>query len=169
MSRLVLATTEDATEVAALRTAAAEHLTKKYGRGHWSHVVSEGGVLRSMRAGKVFVLRRRERVVGTVCLTPKKPWAIDPSYFSPVPRPLYLIAMAVAPELQGQGIGRRCLADVEGIAQSWPADSLRLDAYEGRVGAGGFYGRCGYTDVGRKVYRDVPLVYYEAILNAGAA
>jgi GNAT superfamily N-acetyltransferase len=168
MRRLTLATPEDAEAVAALRTAAAENLTRRFGRGHWSHAVSEGSVLRSMRAGKVFVLRRRGRLVGTVCLTTKKPWAIDPSFFSPVPRPLYLIEMAVAPDLQGQGIGRRCLAEIEEIARSWPADSLRLDAYEGRAGAGGFYGRCGYENVGRRTYRQVPLVYYESIVNADA-
>jgi GNAT superfamily N-acetyltransferase len=114
-----------------------------------------------MRTGKVFVVRERERLVATLCLTTRKPWAIDPSDFSAARRPLYLVSMAVAPDLQGQGIGRRCLEDAARIARAWPADAVRLDAYEGPAGAGEFYRRCGYTEVGRKVYRTVPLVYYE--------
>ena len=33
------------------------------------------------------------------------------------------------------------------------------------AGAGGFYARCGYTEVGRAVYRDAPLIYFELLLT----
>src|ERR1051326_2944089 len=71
---------------------------------------------RYLRHGKVFVARRRGPVIASLVLTPKKPWAIDASYFTPVRLPLYLLAMAVAPDLQRTGIGRKCLPSAEKIA-----------------------------------------------------
>ena len=75
--------------------------------------------------------------------------------------PLYLLGMAVAPTLQRKGIGRLCLLEAEKIAAAWPAQAIRLDAYDSPTGAGGFYQRCGYREVGRVVYRKTPLIYYE--------
>ena len=166
---LELADPEDAEAVAALRTAVASHLTNTHGRGHWSFAVSARGVLNRMRTGKVFLARHRGRVIATLALTTRKPWAIDPSYFSPVSRPLYLVDMAIAPEFQGRGIGRRCLVEVQRLARSWPADAIRLDAYDAAAGAGGFYQSCGYREVGRAVYRKSPLVYYESLLEPFAS
>jgi hypothetical protein len=34
-------------------------------------------------------------------------------------------------------------------------------AHDASGGAGGFYERCGYTEVGRKAYRGNPLIYFE--------
>jgi hypothetical protein len=50
------------------------------------------------------------------------------------------------------------------IARDWPADAIRLDAYDAPAGAGGFYATCGYTEVGRVRYRGTPLIYYELLL-----
>lgn len=159
--RLTLAGVADATEIAALRTAVADHLTATFGRGHWSSAVSERGVLFAMRRGRVYVARERGRIVATLCLTTRKPWAIDRAYFTDLARPLYLIDMAVRPARQRRGLGRRCLADVDRIVASWPADGVRLDAYDGPAGAGGFYAACGFASRGRAVYRGVPLLYFE--------
>jgi ribosomal protein S18 acetylase RimI-like enzyme len=124
---------------------------------------------RRMRHGKVFVARRRGRIIATLCLTTKKPWAIDAAYFTKVRLPLYLIGMAVAPAFQRQGIGRLCLLEAEKIAANWPAQAIRLDAYDSPTGAGGFYERCGYREVGRVVYRQTPLIYYERWIGVSRA
>ena len=163
------ATAQEADAVAALRTEVADHLTKTHGRGHWSYAVSAKSVLQRMRTGKVFLVRKRGREIATLALTPQKPWSIDPSYFSEARRPLYLVDMAVAPEHQREGIGRVCMMEVEHLARAWPADAIRLDAYDAAAGAGGFYRRCGYHEVGRALYRKVPLLYYETTLDQGAA
>ena len=162
--RLVPAIPEEAAAISELRNAVARHLTAAYGYGHWSSEVSERGVLARMRTGRVYVARRGRRLSATLCLATKKPWAIDVDYFTLVRRPLYLTDMAVAPELQRQGIGRRCLAEALRLARAWPAESIRLDAYDANAGAGEFYQRCGYREMGRVVYRKVPLIYYEALL-----
>jgi GNAT superfamily N-acetyltransferase len=114
----------------------------------------------------VFVARQGDEIVGTLRLATKKPWAIDTSYFTKCRTPLYLLAMAVLPTKQRRGIGRRCLKEVRRIAQEWPADAIRLDAYDAEAGAGGFYACCSYAERGRRTYRDAPLVYYELLLES---
>jgi len=99
-----------------------------------------------------------------VRLATKKPWAIDVSYFTPVKRPLYLTGMAVSVAHQRQGLGRRALDDACVVAEKWPAEAIRLDAYDAKAGAGGFYDRCGFTECGRVVNKGTPLVYYERLL-----
>jgi len=86
-------------------------------------------------------------------------------YFTPVRRPLYLTGMAVSVAHQGQGLGSLALEDACAIAHHWPADAIRLDAYDAKAGAGGFYTRCGFTERGRVVYKGDPLVYYERLLR----
>jgi GNAT superfamily N-acetyltransferase len=105
---------------------------------------------------------RAGRQIYTVLrLAPKKPWAIDVTYFTPAKRVLYLTGMAVSVARQRQGLGRQALEDAKRIAAEWPADAIRLDAYDAEAGAGGFYAACGYVERGRVVYRKTPLVYYE--------
>jgi len=161
-----LAAVNDAAKLAALHTAVSEHLTSQHGHGPWSAPTSEKGVLYAMRTSRVFIARRGAEIVGTLRLATKKPWAIDTSYFSKCQRPLYLLAMAVLPRMQRQGLGRRCLEEATRIARKWPADAIRLDAYDADAGAGPFYARCGYTEVGRISYRNVPLIYYEQLVSA---
>jgi GNAT superfamily N-acetyltransferase len=160
-----LATADDAQTLAALHTAVAEHLTGLHGHGPWSSKTSEKGVLHAMRTSQVFVARQGTEIVGTLRLATKKPWAIDTSYFAKCDRPLYLVGMAVTPARQSRGIGRLCLEEAKQIARAWPADAIRLDAYDADAGAGGFYASCGCTEVGRVTYRNSPLIYYEFLCS----
>jgi len=155
----------DAAALAELHTAVAAHLTELHGRGSWSSSISEKSVLFAMRTARVFVARSGTEIVGTLRLATKKPWAIDTRYFSTCRRPLYLLGMAVTPARQRQGIGRWCLGEAKRVAKDWPADAIRLDAYDAKAGAGEFYARCGWVETGRASYRDVPLIYYELILE----
>lgn len=77
---------------------------------------------------------------------------------------LYLTDMAVDPGLQRKGLGRQLLQEATAIARAWPGDGIRLDAYDGEVGAGRFYAKCGFRQVGRVIYRNTPLVYFELLL-----
>jgi GNAT superfamily N-acetyltransferase len=156
---------DDGAAIAALHNVIAERLTSAFGKGHWSHRHTEHGVRSSMKRAKVFVARRGRDVAATITLATKKPWAIDRSCFSQVTRPLYLLSMAVAPELQGQGLGRRCLDEARAIAKAWPADAIFLDAYDTAAGAGEFYLKCGFREVGRVTYKGTPLIYYEWLVH----
>lgn len=158
------ATAADALAVAALRTDAADSLTAQFGQGHWSTGATEAGVLRGVQTSRVLVVRRGRTLVASLRLTTRKPWAIDPRYFAPSQSPIYLLDMVVAPDVQRAGIGRRLLERATKTARAWPADAIRLDAYDAPAGAAPFYAKCGYREVGRVSYRGVPLVYLELVL-----
>lgn len=158
------ATPDDAPAIAKLRAAVAGDLTSRYGKGHWSSAGTERGVLFQLRTSKLFVARDESGVIATLILATKKPWAIDRSYFTNCEKPLYLTDMAVAPELQRQGVGRLCLEEAQRIGREWPADAIRLDAYNTEAGAGDFYRKCGFREVGRVTYRKTPLIYFEMLL-----
>jgi ribosomal protein S18 acetylase RimI-like enzyme len=147
-----------------LRNAVANDLTRRYGKGHWSGQVTDKGTSLGIRTSRVLVGRRGKRIVATLRMATKKPWAIDVKYFVTVPRPLYLLDMATAPELQGQGIGRRMVEEAKVVAREWPAQSIRLDAYDADAGAAGFYAKCAFREVGRVTYRGVPLIYFELLI-----
>jgi GNAT superfamily N-acetyltransferase len=156
---------DDSAAIAALHNVIAERLTSAFGRGHWSFRHTEQGVRSSMKRAKVFVARCGPDIAATFTLATKKPWAIDRSCFSRVTRPLYLLSMAVAPDVQGQGLGRRCLDEARAIAEAWPADAIFLDAYDTAASAGEFYRKCGFREVGRVTYRGTPLIYYEWLVH----
>ena len=159
--RLEPATLDDAPAIAALHAAVAERLTQEFGRGHWSNGASERAVLLAFRRSRVLVARQRSRVIATLILSTRKPWAIDRSCFGACVRPLYLTNMAVAPDRQRRGLGRQCVEEARRVAREWPSDAIRLDAYDAAAGAGGFYAKCGFREVGRATYRGVPLIYFE--------
>ena len=161
---LSTATDEDAPAIVSLRNAASQRLTLAYGRGHWSSCVTPKGVLRGLATSRVLVAKRGGQVIGTVRLATKKPWAIDPSYFASVRRPIYLHDLAVAPAEERRGIGRILVEAAKSAATAWPADALRLDAYDHSAGAGPFYAKTGFREVGRVTYRGVPLIYFELLL-----
>jgi GNAT superfamily N-acetyltransferase len=155
---------DDAPVIAALQNAAAGALTARFGEGHWSSLVTERGTALAQRHARVRVGRSGKRVVTVLRLATKKPWAIDVSYFTPVKRPLYLTGMAVSVAHQGKGLGRLALEDAITVAREWPADAIRLDAYDAEAGAGSFYAGCGFQERGRVVYKGNPLIYYELLL-----
>ena len=159
--QLTTTTPEDAAAIAVLRVAAADRLTREFGDGHWSAHTNEASVLRDMKGSQVIAAREGGEIVGTLTLQTKKPWAIDVASFAACTKPIYLINMAVAPDRQRAGIGRALLVEALALARAFPADAIRLDAYESPAGAGGFYRKCGYTHVGGKWYRGVPLLYFE--------
>jgi len=162
--KLQIATAEDVSDLVSLRTAVNRHLTSQYGKGHWSSGSTEKGVLFAMRHSTVYVARNRNRLIATLALSTKKPWAVDRKYFSASMRPLYLTTMAVSPDDQRRGIGRLCLDEARRIAGEWPSDAIRLDAFDAAAGAGEFYRKCGFKEVGRATYRDVPLIYFEMLV-----
>src|SRR5437870_1646459 len=158
------ATAGQVSTIAALHSVVADHLTALHGRGPWSTRTSERGLLYAMRISRVFIARQGDEIVATLRLATKKPWAIDTSYFTPCRRPLYLLAMAVAPARQRQGIGRRCLVEAAKAAKGLQADIIRLDAFDAEAVPGQYYARCGWTERGRATYRNTPLIYYELVL-----
>jgi GNAT superfamily N-acetyltransferase len=160
------ATESDAPGLAALHTAVAEDLTNRFGPGFWSSSPSERGILANMRKprfSRTLIARSNRHIVGTLRIHTKKPWAIDTAYFTTAKHPLYLTGMAVHPNLQRKGVGSLLLKEAEAIASAWPADAIRLDAFDSAAGAGAFYAKCGFREVARVIYKKSPLLYFELI------
>jgi GNAT superfamily N-acetyltransferase len=155
------ATPEDVPAIAGLHNATAGALTARFGPGPWSALVTERGSTLALRHARVRIGRDGKYLLTVLQLATRKPWAIDAAYFTPVRRPLYLTGMAVAVAQQGQGLGRLALDDARAVALEWPADAIRLDAFDADAGASGFYLRCGFTPRGRVVYKGDPLAYFE--------
>jgi len=161
---LQLARSSEANAVARVLSDAADRLTIQYGTGHWSKHTTDRGVKWLMRQGKVYVVKDERRVIATLTLTPRKPWAIDTAHFAPVTKAIYVLSMAVAPECQGMGIGSACVEQAMALCRQWPADAVRLDAYDAPAGAGPFYRKCDFREVDRVTYRTVPLIYFERLV-----
>ena len=75
--------------------------------------------------------------------------------------------MAVHPDLQRLGVGRLLMQEAEAHARAWPADAIRLDAFDNAAGAGPFYAKCGYREVAHVIYKKDSLVYFELVLTQG--
>lgn len=159
-----VATEADIPALMELRNAAAAALSARHGKGFWSRCATARGIALDLRTSTVLVARSGGTVVATLRLTKRKPWAIDRRYFSTGRRPVYLAAMAVHPRHQHRGIGRQCLEAARAQAKLMGADAIFLDAFDAPAGAGGFYCRCGFREVGRTTFRRVPLIYYELLV-----
>ena len=85
---------------------------------------------------------------------------------TPVAKAVYLHDVNVDPPLQRTGVGRDMIERAKRVAREWPVEAIRLDAYDGPSGGGPFYRKCGFTEVGRVVYRGVPLNYFEFLVSA---
>lgn len=161
---LTVAGEQDAPAIAALQNAAAAELTRRFGYGRWSSAITARRVCFHVRQDTVYIARERRRIVATLTLTKKKPWAIDRKALTPGTRPLYLIGMAVDPARQRAGIGRACIAAAVKIVKKCQAGSLCLDAWDAEAGAGAFYRKCGFTEVGRADHKGAALIYFELLV-----
>ena len=144
-----------------LRLAVDADQARRFGDDRWWTTISERSVARGLKSSRVLVAPERadcrnaangdEEALG------------DLRHFTPVRRAVYLHDVNVEPGLQRSGIGRRLLARARTVARAWPVDAIRVDAYDGPAGGGPFYKKCGFAEVGRTVYRGVPLVYFEFV------
>ena len=158
------ASPEDIPQLVVLKGRVSDRLAANFGEGYWCFRSTEKGLAFQLRQGGVYVSRWRGGLVAALRLSKRKPWAIDRSFFAPSRLPLYLTDMMVDPRHQRKGLGRQCIEEARRIAVTAGADAICLDAYDCAAGAGLFYAKCGFREVGRAVYRMAPLVYFEMLL-----
>jgi GNAT superfamily N-acetyltransferase len=159
------ATEEDIPALVKLRLAIDADHERRFGKSRYATTISARSVARGLTSSRVLVALRQGRIIGALRMATKKPWAIDLKYFTPARKVVYLHDVNVDPRLQRSGVGRQLIERAKAVAREWPVDAIRLDAYDGPSGAGPFYQKCGFSEVGRAVYRRVPLIYFEFVLQ----
>lgn len=97
----------------------------------------DGSRLLNKEGTAVFVGTLAEQPAGVIAVHP------DTDYFTDHPR-AYVDILAVAPEAEGQGVGRALLRYVEVWARERGFVEVVLDVFAGSEGARTFYERCGY-------------------------
>jgi GNAT superfamily N-acetyltransferase len=162
---LGFATEADIQSLLDLQLAVDADQQRRFGTDRWSTTITDRSIARGLKSSRVLIAKQQERIVGGLRMATKKPWAIDLKYFTPVVKAVYLHDVNVDPRLQRTGIGRQLIERAKIVAREWPVDAIRLDAFDGRSGGGPFYAKCGFTEVGRTVYRRVPLIYFECVLS----
>ena len=155
----------DAKSVRKVRRLAAEDLTTRFGRGHWSSVSTLPTLRKHARSMHLHVVELHGKVVATFTLSPRKiPFYHKAWFANPDDEALYLTNMAVRPDTQRQGVGRWIMGQIEKIAVQASVGAVRFDAYDANAGAGEFYRKCGYICVHRGSFGATPLEYYEKTL-----
>jgi len=161
---MALASESDAEEIAFLRNSVAADVAVRSGSSAGSRTTAKG-VLYHLRLGQILVARHKGRIVGSLLLVKKKPWAIDVSYFTPVQSQVYLVSMNVDPALQRKGIGSRLIEYAKSVAKAGGYKAIWLDAFEQAPWAVAFYPSCGFVERGRTIFRVARLVYFECLLT----
>jgi ribosomal protein S18 acetylase RimI-like enzyme len=106
-----------------------------------------------LKRGTAFGIRDGGRVVGAVVLDRRQSGKYaDLKWADQSGHPMCIHRLAVDPEFQGQGIGKRLLRFAEEQALATGGTSIRLDVYTGNPGAVGMYRRAGYSEVGEIRY-----------------
>ena len=91
---------------------------------------------------------------------PAERLAILNSCFPPTPLSWHIEAMAVLPEYQGQGLGRRFIEIAKGQCRHNGFDVLSLYVFEANEGARRLYQRCGFKSVDRVPIPDELHLYH---------
>jgi ribosomal protein S18 acetylase RimI-like enzyme len=76
----------------------------------------------------------------------------------PEPSMLYLSKLWVAPEYQGNGVGRALLAEIAQTAEAEGRTKVYVDVHAGNTAAIALYGKSGYRELTRHVAGDIVYV-----------
>lgn len=162
--KLQPAVADDAESIAALRNAVADDLTFRHGRGPWTAYATTAAVLLDLRNSRLHVALHRGEVIASLVLATRRPWAVAAPSATQAERPLYLCALAVAPECQRQGIGRACLEAAVGIARRAKADAVHLCAFAHAAGNGEFFRRTGWREIDCVSVHGAPCLCFERLV-----
>ncbi|GAA3631356.1 hypothetical protein GCM10022236_37420 [Microlunatus ginsengisoli] len=110
-------------------------------------------------------LAATERIIdGTVCLTARRAGRLIGSVFGAVQGERgdewFIGRLMVAPDLQGAGLGRRLLAEIEAAAPPEAARSVLVTGAASELNQA-FYARRGYRIVAEEIRGSVPIVVME--------
>jgi GNAT superfamily N-acetyltransferase len=140
-------------------------LAARLGLHHWDPPLPLEELREHARTREVYAVLDGSRLVGTFTVgleaIPRYPREI----FSAVEPALYLNRLAVLPSMQGRGLGRACMAEVESLARDRGARAVRFDAVAAYTGLRAFYRRLGYAERGPFRLGELPVECFEKLLQ----
>ncbi len=148
-SRMRLATADDEQTILDITNAAYEHYVPLLGR---KPQPMEVDYLPKIEAGEVWLLDLEGQLVGMIVVVDE----VDC---------LLIYSVAVRPQFQKRGLGRRLLAWAEARAAQAGYSRTRLYTYGRMVENIALYGRVGYVETGRKAYAGGEIVYMDKRLE----
>jgi len=145
-----VATTNQLKLIKSLYSAVTSHL-RENGVDQWDRFYPNRWVIgKNLKEGHLHAIFNEGICIGVVVVNQDQS-----SKYSGLPwrdrkgRPAVIHRLAVHPESQGKGIGKRLLQHAEALARSNGYTSIRLDAYSANMNAIRMYERAGYSPVGQ--------------------
>ena len=134
----------------------------------WGEYPNETFLQRSLDAGTLYVAREGDALLCAVTIDTN----FDPEYagvnwlFGVKPGAFH--RLAIAPQQQGKGLGKKIIADVCDILRSHGCDTLRIDTYAPNANAQKLYTAIGMRKAGevKFFHRELPFFCYELPLHA---
>ncbi|MBQ8556393.1 MAG: GNAT family N-acetyltransferase [Clostridia bacterium] len=133
----------------------------------WGEYPNEDFLQKSLDAGTLYVAYEGEKLLCAVTVdTNFDPEYADVNWLFGV-KPGAFHRLAIAPDLQGKGLGRQILADVGDILRAQGCDCLRIDTYSPNENAQKLYTRMGMRKAGevKFFHRELPFCCYEMPLT----
>jgi ribosomal protein S18 acetylase RimI-like enzyme len=166
MDVAIRATPADAREVHALLAAAGRALADQ-GYRNWDPPYPIERVERDVVEREVWLVRRDGAPIATYTLATSAARAYAPAPWADVEAPAaYLNRLAVAPTVQGQGIGAWCLDAIAARARALGARAVRCDVLAANAPLRRFYERHGYRLRGERSHSGWAFACYERLLDA---
>ncbi len=134
----------------------------------WGEYPNEEFLQKSLDAGTLYVAYEGETLLCAVTIDTN----FDPEYadvnwlFGTKPGAFH--RLAIAPDQQGKGLGKKAIEAICDILRSQSCDTLRIDTYSPNVNAQKLYASVGMRKAGevRFFHRELPFYCYELPLNA---
>ena len=133
----------------------------------WGEYPNEEFLQASLDAGTLYIAKEDDNLLAAVTIDT----CFDEEYetvnwlFGQKPGAFH--RLAIAPEQQGKGLGKKIIADVCDILRSQSCDTLRIDTYANNLAAQKLYEKIGMRKAGevRFFYRPLPFYCYELPLH----
>lgn len=123
-----------------------EHMYTQYKLDHWYPYFDEETFVIKMKDKKLYGVYREGIPIATFNVsTQPRDYYFDSLWNFSVENALYLGQLAIEPSLQGMGIGKWCMEQVEIIARELACDAVRFDAIELHPWLKNFYMRLGFS------------------------
>jgi GNAT superfamily N-acetyltransferase len=146
------------------------HLHRTLGLSHWNPPYALDRMRKDAVEREVWIVWEDGLAAGTFTIGHTPIAAYRPEIWSAPDAPaLYLNRLAIPPRLQGRGLGRACMAEIERLAQTRHAEFVRLDAVTAHAALCDFYRKLGYVERGPFDNLGIAVTCFEKSLPRGAS